>query len=220
MSRNIVCIYLAAGNSTRMGCNKLALDLEGIPLGTWALCAALNSHLNHVILVVSPKQDMNWLNAAADHPKCVKAVSSNASTGQAFSLHTGIEAAQALHADAAIVLLADQPFVTIDVIHRMIDTYEKEPELDYIAATDGDGAKPPILFSQRMFAEMLQLQGDEGARRLLRGSSLWKGKLLVEQNPRLFYDTDTKSDYEIVKQAAQTAKEEGFTWRSMSLLDI
>jgi molybdenum cofactor cytidylyltransferase len=219
MNRNIVCLYLAAGNSTRMGCNKLALDLEGIPLGTWALRAALNSHLNHVILVVSPKQDMSWLDAAADNPKCIRTVSSNAPSGQAFSLHTGIETAQALNAVATIVLLADQPFVTVDVIHQMIDTYEKESELDYIAAADGDGAKPPILFSQRMFAELLQLQGDEGARRLLRGSSPWKGKLLAEQNPRLFYDTDTKTDYERVKQAAQTAKEEGFSWRSMSLLD-
>lgn len=53
--------------------------------------------------------------------------------------------------DAAIVALADQPFITASLVNRLIDTYERNPGLDYVASTHEGLAMPPALFSKEMF---------------------------------------------------------------------
>ena len=45
----VIGIYLAAGDSRRMGTNKLLLDIGGIPLGSLALQAALESKVHQVL---------------------------------------------------------------------------------------------------------------------------------------------------------------------------
>jgi molybdenum cofactor cytidylyltransferase len=81
------------------------------------------------------------------------------------SIRVGIEA---LTEDtrAAIIMLADQPFIDPSVIERLITTYVTSKARIVACAYDGvQGA--PVLFDRALFLELLLLEGDQGARHVL-----------------------------------------------------
>ncbi|WP_248925146.1 nucleotidyltransferase family protein [Paenibacillus hamazuiensis] len=58
---NVIGIYLAAGQSSRMGTAKLSLELpDGRRLGTLALAEALLSRLAGIVAVTRPGQRLDW----------------------------------------------------------------------------------------------------------------------------------------------------------------
>ena len=57
----VVGIYLAAGDSRRMGTNKLLLDMGGIPLGSLALQAALESTIHQVLVITKRDDGLSWI---------------------------------------------------------------------------------------------------------------------------------------------------------------
>ncbi|WP_267897395.1 NTP transferase domain-containing protein [Peribacillus glennii] len=57
----IIGIYLAAGESKRMGLDKRSLPLNQIPLGSVALKQALYSKLHHIVVVMRNEDSSDWL---------------------------------------------------------------------------------------------------------------------------------------------------------------
>ncbi|MDF2960826.1 MAG: xanthine dehydrogenase [Paenibacillus sp.] len=124
----------------------------------------------------------------------------NAGLGMAHSLHAGLDAAVEREApDAIIVLLADQPFIHERMINRLIETFEADLTLDYVASGDQGIPKPPVLLASSMFGALRKLQGDEGARKLLMKPG-FRGLVLEEQDPWCFADLDTPEDIERYKK--------------------
>lgn len=117
---------------------------------------------------------------------------------QGHSIQCGLQKAAAYEADAVIILLADQPFVTADIINTLIDSYQKEPCYSFIAAENHHLPMPPILFSNQCFPVLQQLKGDQGARHVIRESMINTGKMISFQDPLLFYDVDTVEDYTLL----------------------
>lgn len=224
MGCGIVGIYLAAGASRRMGQEKLALEMGAESLGGVALRAALASKLERVFVVTRedgvPRWLLPFLTEEAFWRKGRLLACAEAVQGQAYSLRYGVRAAQELGADAAMVLLADQPFVTVGMMNEIVeqyarnrqdhvctqagygseDTWQKKVEmpLDYVAASYQGVMRPPILFARKMFGALLRLEGDEGARRILREGS-WEGKRIEFVEEKAFWDVDTREDYEKVR---------------------
>lgn len=204
----IVGLVLAAGQSSRMGTKKLSLPAGAMPLGSHALHAALASQLDRVLVVTQQEDPLDWIDSAlfADdvrsrwcHIPCA-----DAARGQAHSLCCGLQAADQQQADAVLILLADQPFVTTELINELIRHYkqaqqERHPN-SYIAACLHGKPRPPVLFSYQALPLLMQLEGDVGARRLLRSGSSLQGKWIECDDPRLFLDVDTREDYEIFCQ--------------------
>ena len=63
---------------------------------------------------------------------------------------------------------------------------------------------PPVLFSSSMYTELLELHGDKGAKAILQGDFLQKGKLLPCADKRLVFDVDTEADYEALQSIEKT----------------
>ncbi|MGM0875374.1 MAG: nucleotidyltransferase family protein [Bacillota bacterium] len=196
--KRIIGIYLAAGKSKRMGKCKLSLPLAAKPLGTIALKEIIQSNIDH-LLVVTNNICAGWLNSAdALHSysnKWENIVCLQAHLGQSYSLRTGIRRASQLGAESVIIFLADQPFVTATMINRVIN--EAKSEHDYVASSDGGVLKPPILFNQKVFTELMTIRGDEGARSLLRNDN-FTGMSITVSTDQLF-DIDTIEEYEYAK---------------------
>jgi molybdenum cofactor cytidylyltransferase len=196
--KRIVGIYLAAGNSKRMGKCKLSLPLSEKPLGTIALKEIMKSNIDHLLVVTN---DLNavWLNSADDlHAylnKWENIVSLQAHLGQSFSLRTGIRRALQLGAEFIVVFLADQPFVTSGLINRLIN--EARNEHDYVASAVGGVLKPPIIFNHKALAEIMTIRGDQGARSLLKNGTLIGTSIPV--NSDQLFDIDTVEDYEFAR---------------------
>ncbi|CAH0121126.1 Purine catabolism protein PucB [Paenibacillus sp. CECT 9249] len=195
-------IYLAAGQSRRMGRPKLCLPLGGKPLGSIALEAAAASLLNGIALVTQPDDSMEWISArmsdSSSRRNWVHVPCEAARLGMAESLKCGVRAVQRLQARAVLVLLADQPFVTAPMIDHIVTLYKKNNK-PFIAASWEGIPRPPVLFDSRMFPHLLRLQGDDGARRMIRTNRDGEGMTVEWHDAKCFIDIDTQSDYEMIR---------------------
>ncbi|MFD0618675.1 nucleotidyltransferase family protein [Paenibacillus sp. GCM10027629] len=194
-------IYLAAGQSTRMGSDKLRLPLGSMCLGNYALAAALNSCLDYIWIISSDARP-DWMDRSffedPIHRKWSVISCPEAHLGQAASLRCGIQAANSMKATAVMILLADQPLITKELINELLGHYETglQHNIHYAAASFEGLARPPVLFDHRKFADLMQLQGDQGARSLIRKDP--SGICIDFKMPDLFMDVDTPEDYQLL----------------------
>ena len=195
----IVGIYLAAGSSRRMGpgIHKLCLPLQGTLLGILALNTALASNLSEVIVITN---FTSWLLENGQKEGVHTLFCQNASLGQSYSLRQGIEKAESLQADGAMVMLADQPFITVETLNTIIREFQQCPKLQYVAAAHQDIPRPPVLFSSNMFPVLKKLKGDQGARFIF-SDPAFHGKVLPHDDEKLFYDVDTWEAYHEVNRS-------------------
>lgn len=159
----IAGIILAAGTSSRMGRPKQLLDWGGRPLVRAIAETALAAGLDEVIVVIG--------HAAAEIEAALAGLSvrivpnPHTAAGQSTSLRAGI-AALPSDAAAAVVLLSDQPFVTAAIIEALIEAWrDHHPPIvaPIFAGTRGN----PVLFDRSVFAELLAIEGDQGARSII-----------------------------------------------------
>jgi molybdenum cofactor cytidylyltransferase len=118
----------------------------------------------HPSLFLEP-YDKKW-----SHFPCPKAAQ-----GQSLFLNCGIRKAQSLQADGVIIMLADQPFLSKEILSDLIFLFSNKRTYDFVAADYKDIPRPLILFSKSQFSHLLKLKGDEGARRLLGKSGCHHG---------------------------------------------
>ncbi|MDD9271405.1 NTP transferase domain-containing protein [Paenibacillus sp. GCM10023248] len=202
--RKVVGVYLAAGCSRRMGTAKQSLELApGVRLGGAALLQALHSELYAVIVVVRGDDPLDWLPGAAETHgmlgRCRLVVCPDAEQGMAHSLRTGIREAAAMGAEGIMVLLADQPFIDCPMLLGLTQAFSRYAELDYVASGDRGLPKPPLIMGPRMWPAAAALEGDVGARALLR-SSEYCGQIIEEKQQLKFMDVDTVERYEEAKR--------------------
>ncbi|MGV3488923.1 MAG: NTP transferase domain-containing protein [Tuberibacillus sp.] len=193
MEHNIFSLYLAAGKSSRMGQNKLALPWKGKPLGSFGLQAAIDSALDKIFIVLNEEGPHQWINPWIQHPKAIPLYCAMAGEGQGASIRFGAEIAIRCGADALVIQLADQPFVCRELLNQLIEA-DRPCLIDYIGYESGGLIQPPILFVKSAIPRLLDLKGDTGARYILKGGTL-KGKIMNWKNGDAFMDIDSLEDY-------------------------
>ncbi|MDY0396524.1 NTP transferase domain-containing protein [Virgibacillus halophilus] len=191
MEKRIIGIYLAAGKSLRFGRNKLAQHLKDQPLGSLALQTVLQSSITHTVVVCSCEDPLIWITDKIEQlrPALWDSLLCK-SLQQSYSLKAGLQKAQFLRADAVIVFLADQPFISTALIEKLIDVYmqlDKNNETPwFISSGFGDASRPPVLITPAMFPYLFRLRGDRGARSLIQ-MHREKGKIIKFNDPDLFF---------------------------------
>ncbi|MCG7381823.1 nucleotidyltransferase family protein [Paenibacillus sp. ACRRY] len=197
-------ILLAAGKSTRLGRDKLAVVMpDGRALAAWSLQAALDSDLEQVICVVKPEDSLAWLPENILHvsecsstyrrgTKLQIALSTEYSSGMAASLQCGLKEATEYGAEGVMILLADQPLIRAQDINQVSAALSLNKLSDYAAAADGERLKPPVAFRSHMFEHLLALGGDEGARKIMRNDTFSGTQVTLPDF--CFWDADTESE--------------------------
>lgn len=193
--KKIIGIYLAAGNSSRMGTCKLSLPLGGKSLGAFALDEIISSKVDHLLIITKEKKEIPWLESSEilrmfpDKWEIVESEHSN--KGQSNSLRVGIAMAKKLEAHSVIVFLADQPFIMRETINELISTANNE--FEYVGSSVNGILKPPILFRGTVLNKLLEIDGDTGARSLLK-KNVFSGRS-IEVDKNQLYDIDTVANY-------------------------
>lgn len=199
----VVGVYLAAGDSKRMGMNKLLLDMSGNPLGSLALQAAVESDIDQVLVITKKENGLSWI---APHlftrkyrQKWTLIQLPKSNQGQAYSIKCGLNKAMALGADAILILLADQPNITANILNLLILAFKKEPSRLFFACKYKGVLGPPVLFTKNFFSRLMSLQGDRGARNLLNGEYKENGEGYDLHHEDYFLDVDTWDDYDYLR---------------------
>lgn len=188
----IAAILLAAGRGARFDAagNKLLADLDGRPLLRCAAAAGLTSRAFKTIVVtghahIEVEAALAGLPVAFAHnPDFV--------SGLASSLRTGLAAAT--DADGVVVLLGDMPGVSSQIVDILISTFEAAPGCAAVVPVRQGQRGNPVLLSRDVFPRLAALEGDEGARRLLK--SLDGVVEISFDDDGILADVDTAADLE------------------------
>jgi molybdenum cofactor cytidylyltransferase len=185
--RRVDAIILAAGSSSRMnGHHKLLARINGTPLVRLVAEAALASAAASVTLVVGHRA--SDVAAAVSDLDVTIVENPNHRSGLSSSLRTGV-AALGEETDAAIILLADMPDVGSDTIDTVIDAFDPELGRHVVVPTFEGKAGNPVLWSRRFFPELMALEGDKGAREMIRANA--DAVAWVKAGPSVTHDIDT-----------------------------
>jgi molybdenum cofactor cytidylyltransferase len=157
-------IVLAAGTSSRMGRNKMLFELNGESLVRGAARRALDGGLSPLVVVLGYESDR--ARQALGGLACTIVVNPEYDRGITSSLRVGI-ASLPPSAPAAMVVLADMPFVTADMIRQMIARYDATRPPLVISDYGGVNA-PPMLYDRRLFGELTDETAEGCGKRVVR----------------------------------------------------
>jgi molybdenum cofactor cytidylyltransferase len=195
-SKSIAAVILAAGESSRFGRPKQLLQFQGKTLVRRTVDAASEANCSLVIVVTGKadaevKRELRETNAITIQNKDWKA-------GIGTSIRAGTQYLidNAPNVDSTILLACDQPFVDADVLSRLIALHSKSKKT-IVASAYANTLGVPALFARSVFQELLQLNGDSGAKTIIFSNrervaefSFRKGSI----------DLDTIEDFESLAQ--------------------
>ncbi|WP_455661151.1 nucleotidyltransferase family protein [Pradoshia sp.] len=185
-------IILAAGMSTRMGTPKFLLPIQSQPMIHYPIKLALQQNLSPIIIIAG-----KYLNEIKEATRVFPTITyihnESYQTGMASSLKKGIEGMQG-KADAAMIFLADQPFIPGSVVKSMLEAYMDGGLI--IRPSFAGQDSHPVLFDASLFPLFAKLQGDEGGRRIINHQPPSSVKRLFFQDQEAGLDIDTPEVYQ------------------------
>ncbi len=187
----IAGIVLAAGRSSRLGRPKQLLPIHGEPLLRYTVRRILASPLDDVFVVVGHEADAVHA-AIADLPVQI-VFNADFARGQSTSVRAGLGALSP-ETEAAVFLLGDQPGIDPNLIAALIAAW-RASNAPAVAPHYSNGVGNPVLFDCSVYTNLLTLEGDQGAKPIIRDLEL-KGLLETVAVPHASPpDIDTNSDY-------------------------
>lgn len=182
---------LAAGQSQRFGDqDKLATMLGEQMLGLH-VAQSLTSFVCERRVVVAPSNHA----CAPEWTRLGYEIVANdqGADGQAVSVALAAKAAQQAGASALLICLADMPFITATIIADLMIKFEQHDRAEIAAASAGQQPMPPAIFPAHHFAALASLEGDKGARELLKTAHR------LDINGHHMLDIDTPEDLQLAE---------------------
>jgi CTP:molybdopterin cytidylyltransferase MocA len=175
-------LVLAAGEGKRFGGLKQLARVGGRPLVEHALGALAG--LERIVVVLGARADE--VRAGADLGGAEVVVCADWAEGMGASLRAGLAALRT--EDEVVIVLADQPFITREVVAR-------------VRAAPGDGARAvyggapghPVVVRRALLGRAGELRGDRG----FRGVAMTEVECGDLADPQ---DIDTRADLEVVRR--------------------
>ncbi len=174
-------VLLAAGAGSRLGGRpKSLLELDGVPLIRRICIALSDAEIDPVVVALGHHADaIEW--AVQDLP--VKRVRNpSPDDGPASSLRIGLHALT-IDVDAVIVLLADQPLITVKDIADLIEAFKSRGERQMVVPRVSGEPGNPIILAAALRHEWLA--GDVSA----------TGQRWRNANPTRVHWFDTSNDH-------------------------
>jgi molybdenum cofactor cytidylyltransferase len=193
-------IVLAAGQSRRFGSDKrMALLSEGEVLLDRAV-SLMHQCVDDVALVIGIDDSEAFYANRFPHAHIIR--SPRSAGGMGFTLADAVR--QLTHWDAALVSLADKPFIAP---HSLLSVRELLGEHDLVVPTYRRAWGHPVGFARQHFLALERLEGDRGARAFI--SSEQAHCLFVElDDPGIVADVDTPEQLQYWSAALATRQHE------------
>ncbi|MBA7641427.1 Molybdenum cofactor cytidylyltransferase [subsurface metagenome] len=186
----INAIILAAGQSKRMGKLKPLLRFNDKTFLDRIISVLKLSDADRITVVLGAEAET--ITKSVDLSGTNVVINKDYQKGQLSSLIAAIEQRQQ-ETDAVLVCLADAPFITEEVVNRIISKF-KETNNPIVVPVFNKKRGHPVLFSSSLFNELLNAPQEQGARYVLHSNE--EKVLEVETSERgILIGIDTPDDY-------------------------
>jgi molybdenum cofactor cytidylyltransferase len=193
---NIAVILLAAGGSTRMGSPKQLLSYQGRPLVRHAAQIAIASGGDPIVVVLGSR--VEDARAALDGLDVVVVENTEWEKGLGTSIRAGISGAELLGCEGVILMLADQPMVTAEILKRLVEEHE-ETGRPIIASEYSGTVGVPAVFTREFFPNLKALLPSEGCKAVILAHLDQSIRIAC---PEAEMDIDTPEDYQAISEKA------------------
>jgi len=153
-ARQVAAIVLAAGAATRMGENKMLLELGGETVLRRAVRTAQQAGLTPVLVVTGHHAEQ--VAVEIGDLGCTLVHNAEYETGIHTSVRTGV-AALPDGVAATVVMLADMPFVSAAMLREMVAAY-RGGDAPLVISRYGAVNAPPMLYDRVLFGELAVMQ--------------------------------------------------------------
>jgi molybdenum cofactor cytidylyltransferase len=188
-------VILAAGASTRLGRPKQLLPWQGKNLLQHAVDTALAITTQPVVVTGA---NADQLMAGLNNKQVQVVFNPEWEQGIASSIRCGLEALlnRTPTPDQVIFMVCDQPFVTAELLLELINERQNTHK-PIVASAYGGTLGIPALFEKSLFPQLLDLQGDTGAKKLIMEHP---EEVAAVNFPEGNIDVDTMDEYkELIK---------------------
>ena len=191
----VSAVVLAAGMSRRMGTPKQLLRIDGERILERTLKSVRASAVDEIVLVLGYAADRVEKEISTDRVKIVH--NQDYQQGMGTSLRAGLAAVDA-GASAALIVLADQPFVRPETLNQLIERHQesklqKSGSQIIIPMYKGFRGNP-VLLDRSVFPELNALSGDVGCRAIF-GSHTENIYKLAVNDIGILLDIDSQEEY-------------------------
>ncbi|HTQ34124.1 MAG TPA: molybdopterin-binding/glycosyltransferase family 2 protein [Stellaceae bacterium] len=183
----IAALLLAAGKSSRMGSNKMLEEIDGRPMVARTAQRLLASRARPIIAVLGNMADV--IDEALGKLPVERVRNPDFAAGLSTSLKRGLVALPD-DIDGVIVCLGDMPLIAGRDLDRLIGAFNPLEGRAIVVPTHNGKRGNPILWARQFFAEMMALQGDQGARKLIDEHADLVAEVEMT-NDAIFIDIDT-----------------------------
>lgn len=180
-------VLLAAGASTRMrGADKLLEPVDNQPLLRLMAQRCVKAGPTRIVI----GRDQTDRRAALQGIDA-DVVEATGDDGMAASIRAGI---QGVRAQSVMIVLADMPEVTASDLHLLLGLHAQGLS-PIIQAASADGTPgQPVVFASRYLKQLAKLQGDEGAKPVLKSNARDVVRFPLS-GQRATLDLDTPEDW-------------------------
>jgi molybdenum cofactor cytidylyltransferase len=194
LKTTIGIIILAAGASRRMGQAKQLLKIDNQSLIERTIHTATAIENQQTVVVLGANASIIQ-SAIAPNKAIDTVVNTDWEQGMGTSLKRGLQflLAKKPALEAVIVLVCDQPFLKTEILEQLIHQHVQH-KAPIIATKYGEIKGVPALFDQSLFPTLLQLNKDEGARKIIKKQGK---KVRTIDFPEGAIDLDTPEAYEL-----------------------
>jgi molybdenum cofactor cytidylyltransferase len=183
-------ILLAAGRSQRMGKLKQLMPLGKSTIVEQAIDNLLSSAVSEVIVVLGYKAKEIAKTIATKPVKIM--FNPSYQQGMSTSIIAGLILVNP-KAQAVMLALGDQPFVSSQTINRLIEEFHNHDKGIAIPTYKGRRGHP-LIFTIKYKAELLELKGDIGGREIIKHHPDDILEIAVDSES-VITDIDTREDY-------------------------
>jgi molybdenum cofactor cytidylyltransferase len=174
-----------------MGQLKQLLPVGSRPMVRQVTKAVCEAGLDQVVVVVGAQADA--VSQAVASLTVDTVVNEAWADGMSTSVQAGLRAVRP-EIQAVLLVLADQPALTSDMIRTLVARYQATRAL--IVAPYYQGRRGnPVLFDRALFAELLAVKGDHGGRLLINSHQEQVERVDIN-DPAVIMDIDTRHDYD------------------------
>lgn len=188
-----VVIVLAAGDSTRLGRNKLLEDLGGLPMLQRTVAAySKASKVGDVLVVVGPGQKATWQWLASLRVHLVE--NPQPAKGMISSIRVGLSSVWARDKDV-LLAPADVPFIKPEMVDKLIVDFRMRSPGILIPTYKGLGGHPGI-YGAALHRDFFLHGETHGAKEILLRHRDRTLRLAVP-DPDVCFDIDSEGDLRI-----------------------